>query len=309
VPDAYKEKRMGICDGRVVIVTGGARGIGREHSLAFAREGAKVVGNDLGGGADGSGGSADASTEVVDEIRALGGEAIANGADVADWDATAGLVEDAVSAFGRLDVVVNNAGILRDRMFANTSIEEWDSIMRVHLRGHFCTSRHAAGYWRDRAKAGKRVAARIINTSSGAGLQGSIGQSNYVAAKAGIAALTLNQAAELGRYGITANCIAPSARTRLTEGVFEDMMSRPDGGFDAMDPANISPLVVWLGSEESEDITGRCFEVEGGQISVADGWRTGPGVDKGARWEPAEVGAAVNEVVGKTVAPQKVYGT
>jgi NAD(P)-dependent dehydrogenase (short-subunit alcohol dehydrogenase family) len=300
---------MGICDGRVVIVTGGARGIGREHSLAFAREGARVVVNDLGGGADGSGSNAGAAAQVAEEIRALGGEAIANGADVADWEATAELVGDALTAFGRLDVVVNNAGILRDRMFVNTSIEEWDSVMHVHLRGHFCTSRHAAAYWRDRVKAGEPVAARIINTSSGAGLQGSIGQSNYVAAKAGIAALTLNQAAELERYGISANCIAPSARTRLTEGVFEDMMSRPDGGFDAMDPANISPLVVWLGSEESEGITGRCFEVEGGKISVADGWRSGPSIDKAARWDPAEVGTAVRDIVGRAVPAQKVYGT
>ena len=300
---------MGICDGRVVIVTGGGRGIGREHSLAFAREGAKVVVNDLGGSADGQGSSADAAAQVVEEIRALGGEAVANGADVADWDATANLVEEAVSRFDRLDVVVNNAGILRDRMFVNTSIEEWDAVVRVHLRGHFCTSRHAAAYWRDRVKAGDRVSARIINTSSGAGLQGSIGQSNYVAAKAGIAALTLNQAAELERYGITANCIAPSARTRLTEGVFEDMMSLPDSGFDAMDPANISPLVVWLGSEESEGVTGRCFEIEGGQISVADGWRTGPCIDKGARWEASELGAAMRGVLEKAVPAQKVFGT
>lgn len=299
---------MGLCDGRVVIVTGGARGIGREHSLAFAREGAKVVVNDLGGGAAGSGSDADVAEEVVAEIRDAGGEAIANAADVADWEQTGRLVEQAVSHFGRLDVVVNNAGILRDRMFVNTSIEEWDLTMRVHLRGHFCTSRHAASYWRDHAKAGDAVSARIVNTSSGAGLQGSIGQSNYVAAKAGIAALTLNQAAELARYGVTANCIAPSARTRLTEGVFEDMMKLPDEGFDAMDPANISPLVVWLGSEASADVTGRCFEIEGGKISVADGWRTGPEVDKGGRWEVDEVGDAVHEVLDKATPPQPPYG-
>jgi NAD(P)-dependent dehydrogenase (short-subunit alcohol dehydrogenase family) len=292
-----------------VIVTGGARGIGREHSLAFAREGAKVVVNDLGGTADGAGNDAGPAAEVVEEIRALGGEAIANAADVADWEATQELVASAISAFGRLDVVVNNAGILRDRMFVNTSIEEWDTVIRVHLRGHFCTSRHAAAHWRDRAKAGEKVSARIINTSSAAGLQGSVGQSNYVAAKAGIAALTLNQAVELARYGITANAIAPSARTRLTEGVFEDMMKQPGEGFDAMDPANISPLVVWLGSEESAEVTGRCFEVEGGEISVADGWRTGPKAEKNGRWAPDEVGDAVREVLGKAVPPQKVYGT
>lgn len=299
---------MGICDGRVVIVTGGARGIGREHSLAFAREGAKVVVNDLGGSTDGTGADASAADQVVAEIRRAGGEAIANGADVADWDATRALVEQAISTFGRLDVVVNNAGILRDRMFVNTSIEEWDLIMRVHLRGHFCTSRHAAAYWRDRAKAGENVAARIINTTSGAGLQGSIGQSNYVAAKAGIAALTLNQAAELGRYGVTANCIAPSARTRLTEGVFADKMKEVATGFDVQDPANISPIVVWLGSAESSGITGRCFEIEGGKLSVADGWRTGPAADKGGKWEPGELGKTVEELIRKAVPPQAVYG-
>jgi len=299
---------MGLCEGRVVIVTGGARGIGREHSLAFAREGAKVVVNDLGGKTDGTGTDAGAADQVVEEIRRAGGEAVSNGADVADWDATRALVEQAVSAFGRLDVVVNNAGILRDRMFVNTSIEEWDLIMRVHLRGHFCTSRHAAAYWRDRVKAGEKVAARIINTTSGAGLQGSIGQSNYVAAKAGIAGLTLNQAAELGRYGVTANCIAPSARTRLTEGVFADKMKEVDAGFDVQDPANISPLIVWLGSAESSAVTGRCFEVEGGKISVADGWRTGPAADKGGKWEPAELGDTVRALLEKAVPPQEVYG-
>jgi len=299
---------MGICDGRVVIVTGGARGIGREHSLAFAREGAKVVVNDLGGKTDGTGTDASAADQVVAEIRRAGGEAISNGADVADWDATRALVEQAISTFGRLDVVVNNAGILRDRMFVNTSIEEWDLIMRVHLRGHFCTSRHATAYWRDRVKAGEKVAARIINTTSGAGLQGSIGQSNYVAAKAGIAALTLNQAAELGRYGVTANCIAPSARTRLTEGVFADKMKEVAAGFDVQDPANISPIVVWLGSAESSGVTGKCFEVEGGKLSVADGWRTGPAADKGGKWEASELGDTVRALLEKAVPAQGVYG-
>ncbi|MBK7948277.1 MAG: SDR family oxidoreductase [Deltaproteobacteria bacterium] len=299
---------MASCDGRVVIVTGGARGIGREHSLAFAREGASVVVNDLGGAVDGAGSDASAAERTAAEIREQGGRAVANHADVADWTATRALVEQAISTFGRLDVVVNNAGILRDRMFVNTSIEEWDLIMRVHLRGHFCTSRHAAAWWRDRAKAGEPVTARIINTTSGAGLQGSVGQSNYVAAKAGIAALTLNQAVELARYGVTANCIAPSARTRLTEGVFADKMKEVASGFDVQDPANISPIVVWLGSAESSDVTGQCFEVEGGKLSVADGWRTGPTADKGGRWDPVELGGTVRELIRKAVPAQKVYG-
>ena len=300
---------MGICDGRVVIVTGSARGIGREHALAFGRAGAKVVVNDLGVELDGSGGGSGPAGELVDELRKAGGEAIANGADVSSWEDTGALVKQTLEVFGRLDVVVNNAGFVRDRMFVSCSEQEWDAVVRVHLKGHFCLARHAAEYWRNESKAGRAVDARIINTSSGAGLQGSIGQSAYSAAKAGIATLTLIQAAELGRYGITANAIAPSARTRMTEDVFADMMAKPDSGFDAMDPANISPLVVWLGSAESKDVTGQVFEIVGGEISVGDGWRKGPKVDKGARWEPDEVGSAVAELLRKAVPAQKVYGT
>jgi NAD(P)-dependent dehydrogenase (short-subunit alcohol dehydrogenase family) len=300
---------MGICEGRVVIVTGAGRGIGREHALELARQGARVVVNDLGATTGGEGADASPAQEVASEVRRLGSEAIVDGSDVADFEQSAALVSATIDAFGRLDAVVNNAGILRDRMFANTQVEEWDAIMRVHLRGHFCVSRHACAHWRDRSKAGERVAARIVNTSSGAGLQGSVGQSNYAAAKAGIAALTLVQAVELARYGVTANAIAPSARTRLTEDVFPDMMKKPKSGFDVMDPANIAPLVCFLCSEGSGDVTGRVFEIEGGKISVADGWRTGPAIDRGGRWDPAEVGDAVREMIGKAVPPQKVYGT
>jgi NAD(P)-dependent dehydrogenase (short-subunit alcohol dehydrogenase family) len=299
----------GICDGRVVIVTGAGRGLGREHALEFARQGARVVVNDLGAELDGRGSSSGPAGEVVEAIRALGSEAVANGDDVADWEGGARLVQAALDAFGRLDVVVNNAGFLRDRMFASTGEEEWDAVIRVHLKGHFCTARHAAAHWRDRAKAGEKVDARIVNTSSGAGLQGSMAQATYSAAKAGIAALTLVQAAELQRYGVTANAIAPAARTRMTEKVFSEMMAKPADGFDAMAPENVSPLVVWLGSAESRDVTGRVFEVSGGKISVADGWRTGPEVDKGARWNPADVGKAVRDLMARAVPPQKVYGS
>ncbi|MFQ5417501.1 MAG: SDR family oxidoreductase [Myxococcota bacterium] len=297
-----------ICEGRVVIVTGAGRGIGRAHALAFARQGAKVVVNDLGVGSDGAGASGGPTAEVVEEIRAMGGEAMANGADVADWSATKALVEATIAEFGGLDVVVNNAGFVRDRMFVGTSEEEWDTVVRVHLKGHFCLSRHACEFWRGRSKAGESVDARIINTSSGAGLQGSVGQSNYSAAKGGIAALTLVQAAELARYGITANAIAPAARTRMTEGVFADMATPTDGSFDENAPENISPLVVWLGSPESRSVTGRVFEVKGGRIGVSDGWRNGPTVDKGARWDPDEVGSAVAQLLKKTPDAQKVFG-
>jgi NAD(P)-dependent dehydrogenase (short-subunit alcohol dehydrogenase family) len=299
---------MGICDGRVVIVTGAARGIGRAHALAFAKAGAKVVVNDLGVSLAGEGGGRAPADEVVAEIRAGGGDAFADGADVADWKQTKALVDETLARFGRLDVVVNNAGFVRDRMFVSCGEDEWDAVLRVHLKGHFCLARHAAEHWRNESKAGRAPDARIINTSSGAGLAGSVGQSAYSAAKAGIAALTLVQAAELGRYGVTSNAIAPSARTRMTEDVFKDMMKKPDGGFDAMAPENISPLVVWLGSAESRGVTGRMFELAGGKLSLAEGWQPGPAVEKGARWEPDEIGAAVQGLIAKAPAPQKVYG-
>jgi NAD(P)-dependent dehydrogenase (short-subunit alcohol dehydrogenase family) len=299
-----------LCEGRIVIVTGAGRGIGEAHALEFARQGAKVVVNDLGVELDGQGGSASPADAVVEAIRGMGGEAVSNTDDVADWEGAGRLVKTALDAFGGLDVVVNNAGFLRDRMFATTSVEEWDAVIRVHLRGHFCVSRNACEYWRGQSKAGNPVDARIINTSSGAGLQGSVGQATYSAAKGGIAALTLVQAAELGRYGITANAIAPAARTRMTEKVFAETMAKPeDGSFDAAGPECVAPLVVWLGSADSKDVTGRVFEVQGGMIGVSDGWRDGPTVDKGALWDPAEVGAAVRDLIGKAPVPQKVYGT
>lgn len=290
-------------------MTGAGRGIGRAHALAFARQGARVVVNDLGSENDGSGGSSAPAEEVAQEIRAMGAEAIVNLSDVGDWNQTKALVEQTIDTFGGLDVVVNNAGFVRDRMFVGCEEDEWDAVIRVHLKGHFCTARHAAEYWRNQSKAGQPVDARIINTSSGAGLQGSVGQSAYSAAKGGIASLTLVQAAEMGRYGVTSNAIAPAARTRMTEAVFADMVAPEDGSFDENAPENVSPLVVWLGSTESRDITGRVFEVKGGIIGTSDGWRDGPLVDKGGRWEPDEVGAAVHEVLEKSQTPQKVFGT
>ena len=303
---------MGLVDGRVVIITGAGGGIGRAHALAFAAEGARVVVNDIGVGLDGSPASGGSAAQgVVDEITTAGGEAVANGSNIADWDQAAALVQTAVDTFGGLDVLVNNAGIVRDRMMANTSEEEFDAVIAVHLKGHFAAMRHAASYWRGLSKEGKapeEIDARIINTSSGAGLQGSVGQGNYSAAKAGIAAMTLVGAAEMGRYGVTVNAIAPSARTRMTETVFAEMMATQDDDFDAMAPENISPLVVWLGSAESRDVTGKVFEVEGGKIRVAEGWAHGPQIDKGAKWDPAELGPVVGDLLAKSRPPVPVYG-
>jgi NAD(P)-dependent dehydrogenase (short-subunit alcohol dehydrogenase family) len=300
---------MSSLKGRVVIVTGAGRGIGREHALEFARQGARVVVNDLGVALDGAGSPvSEVADAVVAEIHLLGGAAIANADDVASWDGAAALVNTALDGFGRLDVLVNNAGFVRDRMLVSMDEQEWDEVIRVHLKGHFAPLRHAAAHWRAESKAGRPVDARVVNTSSGAGLLGSVGQGNYGAAKAGIAALTLIAAAELGRYGVTVNAIAPAARTRMTEEVFADTMAAPESGFDAMHPGNVSPLVVWLGSAESRHVTGRVFEVEGGVISVATGWRHGPRVDKGARWEVSEVGAAVDKLLAEAPAAEPVYG-
>ncbi len=298
-----------MCEGRVVIITGAGRGLGRAYALAFAREGAKVVVNDLGTTLAGEGRDTSVAQAVVDEIRSAGGEAVANGDDITDWDGAGRLIRAAVDAFGGLDVLVNNAGFVRDRMFVSCSVEEWDAVIRVHLRGHFCPASHAVQFWRSEQKAGRPVDARIINTSSGAGLQGSFSQSAYSAAKGGIASLTLVQAAELGRYGITANALAPAARTRMTEQAFADKMKKPGSGFDVQAPENIAPTVVWLGSRESRGVTGCVFEIEGGRITLCDGWNDGPTVDKGARWTPAEVGAAVAGLLESRRAPKKVWGT
>ncbi len=299
----------GICAGRVVVVTGAGRGIGRAHALEFARQGARVVVNDVGAALDGAGRSLAPADEVVEEIRAFGGEAVSNGDDVADWAGAARLVETAIVSFGGFDVLVNNAGFLRDRMLVSMSEQEWDDVIRVHLKGHFAPLRHAAAYWRERAKTGPPVDARIINTSSGAGLLGSIGQGNYVAAKAAIAGLTVVAAAELARYGVTVNAIAPAARTRMTEQAFADQMAAPASGFDAMAAENIAPLVVWLGSDRSRHVTGRMFEVEGGMVSLATGWRHGPRVDRGQRWDPAELDDVIKQLLADAPPPEPVYGS
>ena len=288
-----------ICKDRVVIITGAGGGLGAAYAKALAAEGAKGVVNDI---------NAAAAQTTVDAIKTAGGEAIANTSDITNYDDSANAVKQAIECFGDLHAVVNNAGICRDRMFASLSEADWDAVIAVHLKGHFCISSHAVHHWRDRSKQGEKVDARIINTSSGAGLNGSVGQSNYATAKGGIASLTLNQAAELRRYGVTANALAPAARTGMTEEVFADMMRKPEDGFDYYDPANVAPLVVWLCSAESAGVSGRVFEVEGGKISIADGWRSTAGVDKGARWEAAEISTAMDELLTKEIPAQKVYG-
>ncbi|BDH12051.1 SDR family oxidoreductase [Streptomyces hygroscopicus] len=299
----------GICTGRVAAVTGAGRGLGRAHALALAAEGAQVVVNDLGVAPDGAGSSAGPAQQVADEIRARGGRAVAHTGDITTTDGAASLVATALDAFGRLDTLVNNAGFLRDRMLINLDEDDWDAVIRVHLKGHFLPLRHAAAHWRAEAKAGRRPDARIVNTSSGAGLLGSVGQGNYSAAKAGIIGLTLVAAAELARYGVQANALAPAARTRMTEQTFAGTMAAPaEGEFDAMAPENVSPLVVWLSSAGSAGVTGRVFEAEAGRITVMEGWRPGPTADRKSRWTPAEAGEAARELLAAAGTPQPVYG-
>jgi NAD(P)-dependent dehydrogenase (short-subunit alcohol dehydrogenase family) len=284
---------MGLHDGRVAIVTGAAGGIGREHALEFARHGAKVVVNDLG-----------PAGNVVDEIKQMGGEAVANHDDVSDWDGAGRLVQTALETFGDLHVLVNNAGILRDKMFVNMDIDMWDAVMKVHLRGTFAPTKHAVAHWRDKHKAGTPVDhPRIINTSSPSGLYGNVGQSNYGAAKAGIAAFTVILADELARLGIMVNAIAPSALTQMTQGLDSYVTAMAEikerTGFDAGSPANIAPLVVWLASPEASDITGRVFNVKGGGISVAETWMAGPEVSRESRWEAGELGEVIPSLLAQ----------
>jgi NAD(P)-dependent dehydrogenase (short-subunit alcohol dehydrogenase family) len=286
---------VGICDGRVCIVTGAGRGIGREHSLMLAEQGAKVVVNDIGGEMDGSGRSSGPAQDVVDEIVAAGGEAVVNGDDISTWDGAERLVQQAVDHFGRLDVLINNAGILRDRMLANMTEAEWDAVIAVHLKGTFGPARHAAAYWREQTKAGEPVDGRIINTSSPSGIYGNVGQTNYGAAKAGIAAFTVIAAKELSRYGVTVNAIAPAALTRMTENLG---MGQADDLTKAMlSPRWIAPIVTWLASSESADVTGRVFDVTGQALSVAEGWHRGP-----TQEHPTDDPAALGEVVRRLVA-------
>jgi NAD(P)-dependent dehydrogenase (short-subunit alcohol dehydrogenase family) len=274
-------------EGKVAIVTGAGRGIGREHALALALAGAKIVVNDLGGSLAGEGSDATPAQSVVNEIVALGGQAVASYDDVSRFSAAEHMVQRTLERFGRLDILVNNAGILRDRMLVNMTEDEWDGVIAVHLKGHFAPMRHAAAYWRERSKAGEKVRARVINTSSPSGVFGNVGQANYGAAKAGIAALTVIAAQELGRYGVTVNCLAPNARTRMTEVTFGDL-PKPEEGFDPLDPANMSPIAVALCADEAQDVTGQCFFVYGGAVNVLRPWAGGELIASDERWDADE---------------------
>ena len=286
----------GICSGRVVIVTGAGGGLGAAHARTLAAEGAAVLVNDI---------NLEAADAVVAEIINAGGQAVTNASDITNYESSGEAIEQALATFGDFHAVVNNAGNNRDRMFASMSEADWDAVMAVHLKGHFCLASHAVQYWRHQVKAGISVSGRLVNTTSGAGLQGSVGQSNYAAAKAGIAALTLNQAAELGRYGVTANAICPVARTGMTTA----MAAPEDGGFDHFAPENVSSVVAWLCSSLSDHVSGRIIEAEGGRIAIADGWRSTKGVDRGARWAPQDVGLAFDTLLEDEVPAQKVWGT
>jgi NAD(P)-dependent dehydrogenase (short-subunit alcohol dehydrogenase family) len=293
-----------LCESRVCVVTGAGRGIGREHALLLAAHGARVVVNDLGGTMDGSGTSAGPAQEVVDEIVAAGGQAVANTDDISDWDGAGRLIAQAVDTFGQLDVLVNNAGILRDRMLVNMTEAEWDAVIKVHLKGTAGPSHHAAVHWRQRTKAGEHTQGRIINTSSPSGIYGNPGQTNYGAAKAGIAAFTVIAALELERYGVTVNAIAPAALTRMTENL--GMGSAPDEVKEQMSPRWIAPIVCWLASTESDDVTGRVFDVSGRALSVSEGWSRGPTTEP--LDDPEALGPRVIDIVGQARANADMSG-
>jgi NAD(P)-dependent dehydrogenase (short-subunit alcohol dehydrogenase family) len=307
---------MGALDGRVAIITGAGRGLGREHALLFASEGAQVVVNDLGGDQQGGGADATPAQQTVDDIRAMGGEAVVNGDNVADWDGARRLVEQAVDTFGDLHVLVNNAGILRDRVIVNMSEDEWDSVVRVHLKGHFAPTHFAANYWRDQTKSGREINAAIVNTTSTSGLFANPGQANYDAAKTGIATLTQVAAKELVRYGVRANAIAPGARTRLTlatPGLGDAIGPPEDGSFDEWSPANVSPFVAYLSAADCT-ITGETFVVRGGHVQRVQTWTLAEAIDQDERWTVAELARRADELtsripleVGGMGAPQYRY--
>jgi NAD(P)-dependent dehydrogenase (short-subunit alcohol dehydrogenase family) len=294
---------MGLLDEKVAIVTGAGRGIGREHALALANEGAKVLVNDLGGSAAGEGSDQTPAQHVADEISSAGGEAAANYDNVADFQGAENLIKQAVEQFGKLDILVNNAGILRDRMLVNLTEDEWDAVINVHLKGHYAPTRHAAAYWRAQSKEGNPVAGRVINTASPSGVFGNVGQTNYGAAKAGIAAFTVIAAQELARYGVTVNCLAPNARTRMTGDIFAGIPA-PEGEYDPLSPDNISPIVVALASDDAASITGQVFFVYGPAINVLKPWDSGTLIKQEGKWDPTDLVGKLKESFPDGIAPQ-----
>jgi NAD(P)-dependent dehydrogenase (short-subunit alcohol dehydrogenase family) len=295
---------MASLDGKVAIVTGAGRGIGREHALALAKAGAKIVVNDLGGSTHGEGSDQTPAQQVADEVKGLGGEATANYDNVADFQGAENMIKQAIGDFGRLDILVNNAGILRDRMLVSMTEDEWDAVIAVHLKGHFAPTHHAATYWREQSKAGNQINGRVINTSSPSGVFGNVGQTNYGAAKAAIAGFTIIAAQELSRYGVTVNCLAPNARTRMTEDIFGGMPQPAEGEFDPLDPSNISPIVVALASDDAQEFTGQCFFVYGSTINVLKPWDIGESVQKDGPWDPDDLLKALKEKFPQGKAPE-----
>jgi NAD(P)-dependent dehydrogenase (short-subunit alcohol dehydrogenase family) len=289
-------------EGKTALVTGAGQGLGRAEALYLASEGAKVVVNDLGATLAGEGADETPAQHVVSEIEAMGGAAVANGANVADFAEAEAMIRQAIDELGGLDILVNNAGITRDRMLVNMTEEEWDSVIAVHLKGHFAPTHHAAAYWRERSKGGEEVRARVINTSSPSGVFGNVGQTNYGAAKAGIAAFTVIAAQELQRYGVTVNSLAPNARTRMTEATFGEI-PKPDG-FDTMDPANIAPVVVALCADEAQAITGQCFFVYGGAVNVLRPWDSGEVFARDEIWDADELLELLRERFPDGIAPE-----
>jgi NAD(P)-dependent dehydrogenase (short-subunit alcohol dehydrogenase family) len=295
-----------LVDGKVAVITGAGRGLGREHALLLAENGAKVLVNDLGANPDGTGADTGPAHEVAGVIRGMGGDALVNGADVTDFDQAGAMIDQAIAEWGQVDILINNAGILRDRMIFSMTEEDWDAVVSVHMKGHFCPTHHVSRHWRERAKAGEQLSARLINTASPSGLYGNVGQSNYGAAKAGIAAFSLVCSLELARYGVTSNCLAPTAMTRLVLGVMGGEEAVSEEQKEAMAPRWVSVVVAWLCSDEAAAVTGRTFDVRGDRIQISEGWHGGPvGENPG---DPAQLAPVMADLMAAAQPNADIFG-